>query len=78
MKVAISIPRRLLKAAEQLARQRRVSLSAVFRDALREYASRHGSSAVTERLNAVYATEGSTLEASLAHGQLLSLAREEW
>lgn len=78
MKVAISVPDPVFDAAERLAKQRAVPRSRLFTEALKEYVSRHGSEAVTEQLNAVYAVEHSAAEEAMAHAQLKAIADEAW
>lgn len=78
MKVAISVPDPVFDAAERLARQRAVPRSRLFTEALEEYVSRHGSEAITDRLNAVYAIECSGVEQAMAHAQFGSVADEAW
>jgi hypothetical protein len=78
MKVAISVPDLIFNAAERLAKQRQMARSQLFTEALVEYMSRHGSDAVTSKLNDIYATEDSGLEGSLFRGQLVSLKHETW
>ena len=78
MKVAISVPDPIFDAAERLAKQRAVPRSRLFAEALEEYISRHGSEAVTDRLNAVYAVENSGVEEAIAHAQLGSVVDEAW
>ena len=78
MKVAISVPDPIFEAAERLAKQRRIPRSRLFAEALEEYVSRHGSDVVTAKLDEIYATEDSAMEASLAHAQIGSIADEAW
>lgn len=78
MKVAISVPDSVFDAAERLAKQRAVPRSRLFTEALKEYVSRHGSEAVTERLNAVYGAEHSAVEEAVMHAQLGTVADEAW
>ena len=78
MKVAISVPDPIFDAAERLAKQRHVPRSQLFTEALKEYVSRHSSEAVTAKLNEVYGSEDSAVEASLAHAQLGSIEHEAW
>lgn len=78
MKVAISVPDSVFDAAERLAKQRAVPRSRLFTEALEEYVSRHGSEAVTERLNAVYAKEHSAVEDAMARAQHGTIADEAW
>ncbi|WP_029891034.1 CopG family ribbon-helix-helix protein [Polycyclovorans algicola] len=78
MKVAISIPDPLFDAAERLAKQRAVPRSRLFAEALEEYVSRHGTEAVTDQLNAVYAMECSDVEQTMAQAQLGMVEDEAW
>jgi len=78
MKVAISVPDSVFDAAERLARQRAVPRSRLFTEALEEYVSRHGAVAVTDQLNAVYASEESELGEAFASAQFGSVADEAW
>lgn len=78
MKVAISVPDSVFDAAERLARQRAVPRSRLFTEALEEYVSRHGAEAVTDQLNAVYASEKSELDEAFASAQFGSVADEAW
>lgn len=78
MKVAISVPDAVFDAAERLAKQRAVPRSRLFTEALEEYVSMHGSEAVTDQLNAVYALENSGVEEPVARAQLGSIADEAW
>ena len=78
MKVAVSIPDPIFEAAERLAKQRRVPRSQLFAEALREYVTRHGTEAVTARLNEVYGAERSALEKPLVEAQRALLSDEAW
>jgi len=78
MKVAISVPDPVFDAAERLAKQRAVPRSRLFTEALEEYVSKHGSEAVTERLNAVYAVEHSAVEEAITRAQIGAVADEAW
>lgn len=78
MKVAISVPDPVFKAAEQLAEQLKVSRSHLYADALSAYLGSRGASMVTEKLNAVYAVEPAAVDPSLARAQLRSVDDEAW
>lgn len=54
MNVAVSVPDPVFDAADRLAKAGRVPRSQVFSEALEEYVAKHGGSAITARLNAVY------------------------
>jgi metal-responsive CopG/Arc/MetJ family transcriptional regulator len=79
MKVAISVPDRLFRAADRTARRMRVPRSQLYARALEAYLKHAERPDVTERLNAVYANNKRTRpdEAWLAHG-LDVLRRTEW
>ncbi|MGH8122339.1 MAG: CopG family transcriptional regulator [Rudaea sp.] len=78
MKVAISVPNPVVKAAEHLARQRKVSRSQLYAEALSAYLGSRGADAVTAKLNAVYGAESSAMDDVLADAQLRSVANEAW
>ncbi len=78
MKTAISVPDDVFARVERLARRNRMSRSAVFAAAAEEYLQRQQSEGVTERLNAVYAKEDSSLDSEVAKLQATSLSSEAW
>jgi hypothetical protein len=78
MKIAISVPDEIFQAGEHLAKQLGISRSQLYADALSAYLGERGAAAVTDKLNAVYAQESSTLDLALAHAQLSRLADEAW
>ena len=78
MKIALSIPDELFDSGETLSKRLGVSRSRLYATALAEFVAKHQSRKVTERLNAVYATQDSRLPASLRRLQGRSLARETW
>jgi antitoxin MazE6 len=78
MKTAISLPDHLFRAGDALAKRMKVSRSELYARALAEYVAKHRADQLTQRLNAVYATEGSALDAGLAQLQAKSLPRDEW
>jgi len=53
MKTAISLPDEVFQQAERLARRLRKTRSAVYREAMEEYVSRHDADTVTEAMNRV-------------------------
>ena len=65
MKVAISLPDPVFKAAEQLARHLNKPRSRLYAEAIVEYVGTHGSTSITEQLNAVYGVESSSLDQQL-------------
>ena len=78
MKIAISVPVEVFEAGEQLARQLKLSRSQLYSDALASYLSERGAVAVTARLNAVYASQGSALDPELSRAQAQVLSDEAW
>lgn len=78
MKTAISIPDPVFLRAEEFARGRRMSRSALFTVAVEEYLRRHRDEDVTAMLNKVYAEEDSSLDPVLQRMQATTLPREEW
>ena len=78
MKTAISLPDSLFAEAEQAAERLRMSRSKLYATAIAQFLKQHGSRAVTERLNEVYAEEKSQLDPVLHALQLRSLPHEDW
>lgn len=78
VKTAISVPDDVYRAAERLARRRRVSRSALYTEALRRLlADAGGDDDITERLDKVHVDVDNTLDPVLAAGQADAL-RETW
>ena len=78
MKTAISLPDQLYRSGDRLAKRLGVSRSELYARALAEFLAKHQSDQITQRLNAVYATEDSRLDPALAKAQLDALPRESW
>ncbi len=78
MKVAISLPDSLFKSAEQLARRQGKPRSRLYAEAIAEYVGAHDVSGVTEKLNAVYAVESSSVDEALQRAQFKILSNEAW
>lgn len=78
MKTAISISDNVFRSAERFARQRKMSRSALFTQALEEFLARRRRDDVTERLNRVYAAAESTVDQALRTLQSLSIPKELW
>lgn len=78
MKTAISLPDDLFRAGDALAKRMKVTRSELYARALAEYLAKHRADQVTQRLNAVYATEASALDPGLAQLQARALPRDEW
>jgi hypothetical protein len=78
MKVAISVPDTVFRAAEHLARQRKVSRSQLYSEALSAYLGSRGADAVTAKLNIIYGTQSAVLDGVLEQAQLRAIADEAW
>ena len=78
MKIALSIPDDLFASAETLGKRLGISRSRLYATALADFVAKHQDRKVTERLNAVYATEDSRLDAATRRLQARSLPRNEW
>ena len=76
MKVALSIPDELFESAETLTKRLGVSRSRLYATALAEFVAKNRGRKITERLNAVYASEDSRLPPALRRLQNRSLNRE--
>jgi hypothetical protein len=78
MKTAISIPDKVFRSADSLAKRLGLSRSQLYSTAITEYLSKHQGKQVTDRLNAIYSEEDSSISPSLIILQAKSLAHEEW
>ena len=78
MKTAISIPDKVFRSADAMAKRMGVSRSEFYSTAIVEYLSKHQGRHITARLDAVYADEDSSLSSDLIRLQAKSLTREEW
>lgn len=78
VKVAISLPDPVFKAAEQLAKELRVPRSQLYAEAIAQYLERRGGSAITAKLNSVYAEHEAQVPAEFARAQSASLSNEAW
>jgi len=78
MKVAISLPDPVFRAAETLARKLRKSRSQLYAEAIAEYVGARGAKALTARLNAVHSKESPGLDPALKYAQLERLSRAAW
>ena len=78
MKTAISMPDDVFTRAQEFARRRKMSRSALITEAVDEYLQHHREDDVTRKLDEVYAREESGVDAVFARLQWLSLPKEEW
>ena len=78
MKTAISIPDKIFRSADALAKRLGVSRSELYATAVNEFLLKHRSRHVTARLDEVYSEEDSAVPSSLAQMQVRSLPHEDW
>lgn len=78
MKTAISLPDDLFASAEALAERLGVSRSRLIATALAEFVAKHQGRKVTERLDALYATEASALDPDVRRAQVRGLTADVW
>jgi metal-responsive CopG/Arc/MetJ family transcriptional regulator len=78
MKVALSIPDEVFESAESLSKRLGVSRSRLYATALAEFVAKHKGRKITERLNTVYSTEDSGIDATTRRLQQRSLERDAW
>ncbi len=76
MKVALSIPDELFESAETLTKRLGMSRSRLYATALAEFVAKNRGRKITERLNALYASEDSRLPPAVRRLQSRSLTRE--
>lgn len=77
MKIAISVPDALFKAADSLAARLKKSRSQLYSEAVAAYLGAHGGAAVRQQLDAVYATQDSSVDPGLAALQARTLDPDE-
>jgi metal-responsive CopG/Arc/MetJ family transcriptional regulator len=65
MKIAISVPDPLFKAADALAQQQKKSRSQFYAEAVAAYVGSHGADAVRDQLNEIYAVHDSSPDPAL-------------
>lgn len=73
MKVVVSIPEAVFKAADALARILKASRDELYAEALVAYLATRGAEAIREQLDAVYAVERGGVDPALAAAQLRAL-----
>jgi hypothetical protein len=78
MKTAISIPDKVFRSADALAKRLGVSRSELYATAVNEFLSKHRSRHVTARLDDVYSEEDSSMPSSLTQMQVRALPHEDW
>jgi metal-responsive CopG/Arc/MetJ family transcriptional regulator len=78
MKVAISIPDRVFRAAERVSKRMRISRSQLYAKAVEAYIQSLSGEEITEQLNRVYEKTSSRPEPGLEAATLEVLRRERW
>jgi metal-responsive CopG/Arc/MetJ family transcriptional regulator len=78
MKVALSIPDDVFESAESLGKRLGVSRSRLYATAVAEFVAKHRGRRTTARLNAVYSSEDSAVDATTRRLQQRSIDRESW
>ncbi len=78
MKTAVSLPDDLFRQAEAAAHRLRVSRSRLYATAISEFLGKQTANAVTERLNQVYSSRASKLDAALRRAQFRSVDKHSW
>jgi metal-responsive CopG/Arc/MetJ family transcriptional regulator len=78
MKTAVSIPDKVFKKAEHLARRMKKSRSQLFSNALEEYVDRHAPDRVTEAIDEVCAEIGADSNSFVSAASARILERSEW
>jgi len=78
VKVAISLPDQLFRAAEAAAKTRGVSRSQLYATALSDFLKQHEPSEITRKLNAVYGKKPAKVDRVLNLMQLRALPDEKW
>lgn len=78
MKIAISVPDAVFRRADQFARRRKMSRSALFTQAMEEFLARRERRRVAEQLERVYRDVDSSLDPVLDEMQRRTLFTEEW
>jgi metal-responsive CopG/Arc/MetJ family transcriptional regulator len=78
MKTAVSIPDKVFRSADSLAKRLGVSRSNLYATALAEFLAQQQHLQVKERLDAVYGKQESAPDSGLVDLQVESLPPEEW
>ena len=78
MKTAVSVPDDIFREADELARRRRLTRSALYTAALKAFVRQHRPSDITRALNEVYEHQNDGLDAAIASMQSMSLPKGHW
>jgi metal-responsive CopG/Arc/MetJ family transcriptional regulator len=77
MKTAISIPDRIFKGAETIARKMGISRSELYTKAIAEYITEIDDRSITETLNSIYPREQSSIDGNIYRLQYNSVKEEK-
>ncbi|HEY3042488.1 MAG TPA: hypothetical protein VGJ39_00580 [Vicinamibacterales bacterium] len=77
MKIALSIPDELFDSAETLSKRLGLSRSRLYATALEDFVAKHQARKVTERLNAVYASQESRVDRATRRLQARSIDKND-
>ncbi|EMO90609.1 hypothetical protein [Leptospira noguchii] len=75
MKTAISIPDKLFKTAEKIAKKLGIPRSQLFAKALEEFIQSHSKESITEKLNKVYSNKSKELKSNIVDLSVESLRK---
>lgn len=78
MKISISVPRPVYRAADRVAKRLRSPRSQLYTRAVDEYLERQTGPDITERLDAVYGSKRSPPDEAVLEQGLETLRRVEW
>ena len=78
MRTVVSVPDDLFAAAAALAARLGMTRSEFYAAALTDFIAKHAPDRLTERLDALYTTEDSTLDPALRRLQARAIGPEEW
>lgn len=78
MKAAISVPDKLFKSGDTLAKRLGLSRSRLYSNALADFIAKHRGRGITKRLNSIYSTEDSRLDEVIHELQVRSLPDDQW
>ena len=78
MKTAVSIPDRVFRKADALAKSLEMSRSELYTKAVSSFVDEHETDGITERLNEVYGAEKAVIDPVLLKMQFISVPQERW
>jgi hypothetical protein len=78
MKTAVSIPDKLFKEADRVARKKQISRSRLYATALEAYLRKLSDDEITAQYDRVYCKEPAVIDPGLMAAQLVVINREPW